>query len=303
MGKGQETHMLNSSVAIFLAQARGRGFSLLSSPGLPKRARVDRVLGCESVTAVLGNRRCARWSLRLCARVPTRDDDRKQNRRTPAHPPSFLFFSLTARSNLRCCALFPNSIPSRLISNGALAVTRTVQPISHSRLQSVLGIHSSPASIMGADFVLFLFILVAMYSLWLSGIFELCAFLMGLTPVSAPADAHTSPSDDKPLDKPAEIKHTDQANIIKNADVNPIDPNLAERKAYVLKALNLKPSDIKTSDIKSPVVKPSDIKFSDIKLPVVKTSDPKPSVVKTSDSIKSKEIARADTKVCDPIKL
>lgn len=302
MGKDQEAHMLNSSLAIFLAQACGRGFSLLSSSDLPKWTRVDRVLGCESVTAVLGNQRCARWSLRLCARVPTRDDC-KQNRRTPAHPPSFLFFFLTARSNLRCCALFPNSIPSRLISNGALAVTRTLQSISHSRFQSVSKIPSSPASIMGADFVLFLFILVAMYSLWLSGIFELCAFLMGLTPVSAPADAHTSPSDDKPLDKPAELKHTDQVNIIKNADVKPIDPKLADRKAYVLKALNLKPSDIKTSvlkpsDIESPVVK-----FSDIKLPVVKTSDPKPSVVKTSDSIKSKEIARADTKVCDPIKL
>ncbi|KAF9631174.1 hypothetical protein BFW01_g2036 [Lasiodiplodia theobromae] len=134
---------------------------------------------------------------------------------------------------------------------------------------------------MGADFVLFLFILVAIYSLWLSRIFELCAFLIARA--SAPADAHSSPSDDKPLDKPAELKHTEQANISKNTDVKPIDPKLAKRKAYVLKALNLKPSDIKT--------------------PVVKTSEPKPSVVKTSDLTKSKEIARADTKVCDPLKL
>ncbi|KAB2569762.1 Myosin-10 [Lasiodiplodia theobromae] len=134
---------------------------------------------------------------------------------------------------------------------------------------------------MGADFVLFLFILVAMYSLWLSGIFELCAFLIARA--RAPAHAHTNPSDDKPLDKQADLKQADQANIIKNTDVKPTDPKLADRKAYVLKALNLKPSDIESS--------------------VVKTSNPKPSVVKTSDPIKSKEIARAETKVCDPIKL
>lgn len=144
---------------------------------------------------------------------------------------------------------------------------------------------------MGADFVLFLFIFVAMYSLWLSGIFELCAFL--IAPVSAPADAHTSPSDDKPLDKPADLKYTEQANIIKNTDVKPtdvkpidvkpIDPKLADRKAYVLKALNLKPSDIKSS--------------------VFKTSNPKPSVVKTANPIKSKEVAPSDTKVRDPLKL
>ncbi|KAF4543440.1 Zip1 protein [Lasiodiplodia theobromae] len=134
---------------------------------------------------------------------------------------------------------------------------------------------------MGADFVLFLFILVAMYSLWLSGIFELCAFLIARA--RAPAHAHTNPSDDKPLDKQADLKQADQANIIKNTDVKPTDPKLADRKAYVLKALNLKPSDIESS--------------------VVKTSNPKPSVVKTSDPIKSKKIARAETKVCDPIKL
>ncbi|KAK0637490.1 hypothetical protein DIS24_g10762 [Lasiodiplodia hormozganensis] len=134
---------------------------------------------------------------------------------------------------------------------------------------------------MGADFVLFLFILVAMYSLWLSGIFELCAFLIARA--RAPAPAHTNPSDDKPLDKQADLKQANQANIIKDTDDKAADPKLAERKAYVLKALNLKPSDIKSS--------------------VVKTSTPKPSVVKTSDSMKSKEIARAETKVCDPLKL